>query len=116
MKLREAKEEIERDRPYLTGTAKIEAIKALMDAAPAEHRQHLKPLERASEPQPYPTGAGILWAWLILGTGGLLLLCWLVWGSATQAPWGVKTLIVGQVVATFAGLCNAYAKDRHEPV
>ena len=49
MKLKDAKEQVEREQPHLTGTAKIQAIKALRDSDAEPEPQKQKPTKGQDE-------------------------------------------------------------------
>ncbi|MFF7966759.1 hypothetical protein ACFZC3_15505 [Streptomyces sp. NPDC007903] len=114
MKLKEALRQIERDRPELKGAAKREAIKALRDAEGAEERRE-SGAPGSSPQQSGHIGVGVLWAWLVFGTGAMLLVCWLVFGSVEQAPWGVATFIGLQAVATLVAIGREYSRGGQSP-
>ncbi|MFJ6841347.1 hypothetical protein ACIQRE_01610 [Streptomyces griseoluteus] len=114
MKLKEALRQIERDRPELKGAAKRDAIRALVDGETAGEREQ-SGAPGSSPRQSGHVGVGVLWAWLVLGTGAMLLVCWLVFGSVQQAPWGMATFIAVQAVATLVAIGREYSRGGQSP-
>lgn len=132
MRLRDAKEQVEREQPELTGNAKLEAIKALRDQAEAERpdaatsdvahcahcEQQVKPVEK--------TGWRNFFAWLTLLQFGAVIAAivaafhsydpasaggggigWLIlWPAAVHPSW---LGIVAAIAAFLAGVALAGA-------
>ena len=112
MNLRDAKAQVERDHPHLTGTAKVQAIKELRDreqaaAAEAESR---KQADTEGGAGPRSPGVGKAWAWLLVFTGGMTLIGFLAWGTLSGAPSWFHALFGFQALWAVAGLVNAYKR------
>jgi hypothetical protein len=103
MNLRDAKAQVEREHPELTGTAKIEAIKALRDqdktAQPAKDNGDSK-----------PATVGEAWAALAAVAIGMRLIAWGVWGSLDAGPHWYDALYVVLLLTAVAGLVGAYRR------
>jgi hypothetical protein len=101
--LRDAKEQVEREQPHLTGTAKIEAIKALREQAKAAE-------PREEKPAPKPAGIGEAWAFLALVVIGMRVVSYFVWGGVMAQPHWYDVLYVVMLIAAISGLVSAYRK------
>ena len=115
MKLRDAKAQVEREQPHLTGTAKMEAIKALRaqpePAEPPAEELQPKPVESGGDKEARkPTSVGEAWGFLIFIAVGMQLIPWIVWGSLDGAPRWYDVLHAVLLVAAVAELVSAYRR------
>lgn len=113
MNLRDAKAQVEREQPHLTGTAKIEAIKALrMQATRTESRSldfEPRAVDQASKPAT-EQGSRVATAWGFLAFIfiGMRLISYFTWGSITGAPHWYDALYAVFVIGSVAELVSAY--------
>ncbi|MFF2383766.1 hypothetical protein [Streptomyces sp. NPDC058108] len=105
MNLRDAKAQVEREQPHLTGTAKIEAIKALR----TQGRQAAADQAERNATQS-PISVGEAWGLLAFVFVGMRVISYFVWGSITGGPHWYDTLYVVALVTAIAGLVSAYRR------
>lgn len=105
MNLKDAKAQVEREQPHLTGRAKLEAIKALRYQE-AEATEPQEP--QAEKPAPKPASVGDAWAFLALVVIGMRLISYFVWGSVMDQPHWYDILYVVLLIAAISGLISAY--------
>lgn len=103
MNLRDAKAQVEREHPELTGTAKIEAIKALR-----EQGKTAQPAKDDADPK--AASVGEAWAALAAVTIGMRLIAWGVWGSLDAGPTWYDVLYVVLLLTAIAGVVNAHRR------
>jgi hypothetical protein len=102
--LRDAKAQIERDHPELTGTAKIQAIKALREQDAASTA---KP---AADDAPTPATVVDAWVLLALVFIGMRLIAWPIWGSPTAGPTWYDVLYVVLLITAITAVVGAYRR------
>jgi hypothetical protein len=102
--LRDAKEQIEREHPELTGTAKLQAIKALREQAAANETQP------EQDETPKPATVGESWVALAIVFIGMRGIAWAVWGSPTAGPVWYDVLYVVLLVTGIAAVAGAYRR------
>lgn len=113
MKLRDAKEQVEREQPHLTGTAKMQAIKALRDSTAAPKPQEPKPAEAQDEkPERKQASVGEAWGFLVFVIVAMQLIPWAVWGSLTEEPHWYDVLHAVLLVGATVELVSAYRRRR----
>lgn len=105
MNLRDAKARIEREQPELTGTAKIEAIKALRDQDKAA-----KNARAGKGDVPTPATVGEAWAGLAVVFIGMRGIAWAVWGSPTAGPVWYDVLYIVLLITAITALAGAYRR------
>jgi hypothetical protein len=120
MNLRDAKAQVERDQPHLTGTAKVQAIKELREQAAGADAEPRKGTG-AEGGVPSSRGVGKAWAWLLIFTGGMTGIAFAVWGTLSGAPSWFHALFGAQTLWAIVGLVNVYkrqpdASTRQEPL
>jgi hypothetical protein len=112
MNLRDAKAQVERDQPHLTGTAKVEAIKELRDreqSATAEAEPGKQTDTEAGTASRSPR-VGRAWTWLLVFTGGMTLIAFAAWGTLSGAPSWFHALFGFQTLWAIVGVSNAYKR------
>ncbi|MFJ5644040.1 hypothetical protein [Streptomyces sp. NPDC093223] len=115
MNLRDAKEQVERDQPHLTGTAKVQAIKALRDQARASGTWKAKS-DRKPEPAPKPepvekvTSVGAAWLGLLVVIVVTQVVGYLAWGSPLDEPHWYDVLHLFLLIAAVVGVVDAHRK------
>jgi hypothetical protein len=113
MKLRDAKEQVEREQPHLTGTAKMQAIKALRDSTAEPNLQEPKSAEAQDEkPARKPASVGEAWGFLVFVIVAMQLIPWIAWGSLTAEPHWYDVLHAALLVGAVAELFSAYRRRR----
>lgn len=111
MNLRDAKAQGEREHPELTGTAKIEAIKALRDQdKPAKATNDDQAAPAAKDNAPEPISVGEAWAGLTLVFIGMRLIAWPIWGSPTAGPGWYDVLYVVLLITAITAVASAYRR------
>lgn len=119
MNLRDAKDQIEREHPELTGTAKIVAIKELRERSAAAAKAvpdtggqagTTVPEDASAADQPTQAGVGEAWLALLLVAGGMRLLAWGIWGSFAAEPSWYDVLYAVLFVTAAGGLVSAYRR------
>jgi hypothetical protein len=111
MNLRDAKAQVERDQPHLTGTAKIEAIKELREQ-PVAAGDELRKQAGAEGGTASPSrGVGGAWAWLLFFSGGMTLIAFAAWGTLSGAPSWFHALFGFQALWAIVGVVNAYKRQ-----
>lgn len=103
MNLRDAKAQVEREHPELTGTAKIEAIKAL-------RVQDKTTKATKGDGDSKPASVGEAWGALAAVTIGMRLIAWGVWGSPAAGPHWYDALYVGLLLMAVAGVVAAHRR------
>lgn len=105
MNLRDAKAQIEREHPELTGTAKLQAIKELREQAAAREAD-----EPTKDNQPKPATVGEAWALFALVFVGMRLIAWAAWGSPVAGPVWYSAAYVVLLVTAIAAVTGAYKR------
>jgi hypothetical protein len=103
--LREAKAQIERDHPELTGTAKLQAIKELREQAAVNEAA-----APTQNPGPKPASVGETWALFALVFVGMRLIAWPAWGSPVAGPLWYDVLYVVLLIASLTAIAGAYRR------
>lgn len=103
MNLRDAKAQVERDHPELTGTAKIEAIKALRD-----QDKSARPAKNNGDPK--AASVGEAWAALATVTIGMRLIAWGIWGALDAGPHWYDALYAVLLLTAIAGVVSAHRR------
>ncbi|MER5402122.1 hypothetical protein [Streptomyces sp. NPDC002599] len=108
MHLKDAKDQIEREHPELTGTEKIKAIKALRSQSEAARKDSTAQTGKAAR---WPSVAE---SWGIVATViiGMRALAWAVWGVPFNAPHWSDVLFVVQLTLGVALISRAYKRRR----
>lgn len=115
MKLRDAMEQVEREQPHLTGTAKIQAIKELRSrpkpAEPAPQDQEPQPAEAQSE-KTGGKGATVREAWefLVFVIVAMQVIPWIAWGSSAAGPHWFDALHAVLLISAVAELASTYRR------
>ncbi|UNZ20625.1 hypothetical protein [Streptomyces sp. 891-h] len=107
MNLRDAKAQIERNHPELTGTAKIEAIKALREAVAAEQQDGHSAPEKA-EPDTEQLTVPQAWSFFVVVFAGVRVIGWAIWGDPWGMPVWFDVVYLVLLGAAVAGLVSAY--------
>lgn len=110
MNLRDAKAQVEREQPELTGTAKLQAIKALREQAAVHEAADAKPT--ATDTAPTPATVREAWIFFLIVFVGVRLLGWVIWGSLNGEPVWYDLLYVGLFFVAVSGLVSAYRRRR----
>lgn len=115
MKLRDAMRQVEREQPHLTGTAKLEAIKALRAQPQPAGPEAEEPESKQAAPDDAktarkPASVGEAWGFLIFIAVGMQLAPWVVWGSLDGAPHWYDVVHAVLLVVAFAELVSAYRR------
>ncbi|MFD6549051.1 hypothetical protein [Streptomyces sp. NPDC058398] len=108
MHLKDAKDQIEREHPELTGTEKIKALKALRSQNEAANKDGTA---QAGKTHRWPSVAesfGIVATVII----GIRALAWAVWDVPFNAPHWSDALFVVQLAFGVALVCRAYKRRR----
>jgi hypothetical protein len=113
MKLKDAKEQVEREQPHLTGTAKIQAIKALRASTAEPEPQKQKPTKGQDEKTaPKPSSVRDAWGFLVFVIVAMQLIPWIAWGSPTAEPHWFDVLHAALLIGAIAELFSAYKRRR----
>lgn len=115
MKLRDAKEQVEREQPHLTGTAKMQAIKALRSQpkpADAEPPKEKPAEDQGDKPERKPASVGDAWGFLIFVIVAMQLIPWIAWGSPGAEPHWYDALHAVLLVGAVAELVSAYRRRK----
>jgi hypothetical protein len=110
MKLKDALEQVEREQPHLTGSAKIQAIKELRDKA----RTIEKPAVPIAQPKPPGRKSNPVrkaWRWLLVLTCGMAAIGFIAWDSAHGLPSWFPPLAGFQMLWAVGGVVSAYRKQ-----
>lgn len=115
MKLRDAMRQVELEQPHLTGTAKMEAIKALRAQPQPAGFEAAEPSAKQAAPDDAKTdrkqaSVGEAWGFLAFIAVGMQLAPWVVWGSLDGAPRWYDVLHAALLVAAVAELVSAYRR------
>lgn len=115
MNLRDAMDQVEREQPHLTGTAKMQAIKALRSqpkpADPEPQDQEPQPAEAQGE-----KAAGKratvreAWEFLVFVIVAMQVIPWIAWGAPTAGPRWFDVLHAALLVAAVCELISAYRR------
>ena len=109
MKLRDAMAQVEREQPHLTGTEKLEAIKALREQpAKPELKKPTPANPEGEKPARKPTSVGEAWALLALVIIGMQVIPYFVWGSLDAEPHWYDALHAVLLVGAVIELVSAY--------
>ncbi|MEK0097231.1 hypothetical protein WDA79_01700 [Streptomyces sp. A475] len=108
MNLTDAKDQIERERPELTGTEKIKAIKALRSQSEAA-RKHGTAQAAGTGRRPSIAES---WGFVATVVIGMRALAWAVWGVPFDAPLWYDVLYVVQLIFGVALVSRAYKRRR----
>ncbi|WP_037626502.1 hypothetical protein [Streptomyces aureus] len=108
MNLIDAKDQIEREHPELTGTERIKAIKALRSQSEAAKKYGTA---QAGETGQWPSFAES-WGIVAIVIIGMRALAWAVWGVAFDAPHWSGVFFVVQLVFGVALVSRAYKRRR----
>lgn len=113
MNLSDAKAQVEREQPHLTGTAKIQAIKALRaQAPPAESSPEESapgPIDQANEQAGRKSShVGEAWAVFAFVFIGMRVISYFVWGSISGSPHWYDALYAVALIAAITELISAY--------
>ena len=113
MNLKDALRQVEREQPHLTGTAKMQAIKALRsqptptDEALQEHN----PAEgQGDEPAWKTASVGEAWGFLVFVIVAMQLIPWIAWGSLTAEPHWYDVLHAALLIGAVVELISAYRR------
>ncbi|WP_037628717.1 hypothetical protein [Streptomyces aureus] len=108
MHLKDAKDQIEREHPDLTGTEKIKAIKTLRSQSEAAKKDGTA---QAGKSGRWPSVAE---SWGIVATViiGMRALAWAVWGVPLNAPHWSDVLFVVQLILGVALVSRTYIRRR----
>lgn len=113
MKLKDAMEQVEREQPHLTGTAKIQAIKALRDSAAEPEPREQKPSDNEGEKTPRkPASVRDAWVFLVFVIVAMQLIPVAAWGSLTAEPHWFDVLHAALLIGAVAELFSAYKRRR----
>lgn len=67
-------------------------------------------MESSSEQAQRPASVGRAWTWLLVFTGGMVLIGFLAWGSLGAAPPWFHALFAFQVLWAVAGVVSAHKR------
>lgn len=111
MNLKDAMEQVEREQPHLTGTAKLQAIKALRSQPKPAEPEPQEPVEAQDEKTgTKPASVGEAWGFLVFVVVVMQLIPWVAWGSLMTEPHWYDVLHAALLVAAVAELVSAYRR------
>lgn len=115
MKLRDAMAQVEREQPHLTGTAKMEAIKALQAQPQPARAEAEEPEPKPVESQDEKSGRGAAsvgeaWGFLTFIAVGMQLAPLIVWGSLSGEPRWYDVLHAALLISAVAEVVSAYRR------
>jgi hypothetical protein len=115
MNLKDALQQVEREQPHLTGTAKMQAIKALRSqpTPTKEEPQEQTPAEdQRDEPAWKTASVGEAWGFLVFIVVAMQLTPWIAWGSLTGEPHWYDVLHAALLLGAVVELASAYRRRR----
>ncbi|MGW5274065.1 hypothetical protein ACWEQP_16035 [Streptomyces sp. NPDC004044] len=108
MDLKDAKDQVEREHPELTGAEKSKAIKALRDQSNAAKKDGTT---QADESGQWPSVARS-WGFVATVIIGMRALAWAVWGVPFDSPHWYDVLFVAQMIFGAVLISGAYKRRR----
>ncbi|WP_326783075.1 hypothetical protein [Streptomyces sp. NBC_00151] len=108
MHLKDAKDQIEREHPELTGTERIKAIKALRSQSEAANKDGTAQAGKARRWPSVAESLGIVSTVII----GMRALAWAVWDVPFNAPHWSDALFAAQLAFGVALVSRAYKRRR----